>query len=357
MQTLLDALRRLGLSHAAVALLTAVLAAGVTLSIDDNGPGQRHVTISVGPNRTPTETKVDASSAPGRQDSTVKVPIGAAVQVAQSPELSQPGGLRTENPAGVTPEQLDASRDKQEQLAQTDQLPIVQPDAAPQQAGCVSRFVRNYSTRRGVRPREIVLHYTVSPNRPGWTDVNAIVNLFNSPSSQASSNYVVDAEGNCAYIVRESDKSWTQAAGNPFSISFEIIATGHEPTFCTGPCQAKVAKVIAAISKRWEIPLQPGLVAGCIPVRPGIIQHKDWGLCGGGHFDISPFQVAPFIVAAQVARCSERCQVRREHARTHKAIRDHRCAPEARSRSINCKTFYARNHAMHARARQLGVTL
>jgi N-acetyl-anhydromuramyl-L-alanine amidase AmpD len=64
-----------------------------------------------------------------------------------------------------------------------------------------------------------VLHYTVSPNRVGWSDVNAVVAEFANPAFQASSNYVIDGEGHCAYIVRESDKAWTQAAANPFAIS------------------------------------------------------------------------------------------------------------------------------------------
>jgi hypothetical protein len=338
-----------------VTALIAIVATGfaITFGIQDNGDGGKTIVISVGTRTVPTQTKVDSSPAPGTQPIAVTAPAGVQAQVAANTEDQ----LHGEVPPGVTPKQASDSQIKQDQLAHNDQLPIVQPDAAPTQRGCVSRFVRNYSSRRGVAPREFTLHYTVSHNVPGWNDVDAVVNLFNTSSSQASSNYVVDAEGHCAYIVRESDKAWTQAGGNPYSVSVEIIAYGNEKTFCTGPCRRKVGLIISDSARRWHFPLSRGSVSGCLPLKPGIIQHKDWGLCGGGHFDVTPFSVGPFIIASRAARCSEGCQVRREHALAHKSIRDHRCASESRTRSTNCRTYYARNHAMHARARQLHVSL
>jgi N-acetyl-anhydromuramyl-L-alanine amidase AmpD len=97
--------------------------------------------------------------------------------------------------------------------------------------GCATRFVRNQSGRGGIRPQWQVWHYTVSHNVPGWADVNSVVALFDRASSQASSNFVIDAEGHCAYIVPIEAKAWTQAAGNPFSISYEIVDYGNEPAY------------------------------------------------------------------------------------------------------------------------------
>jgi len=164
--------------------------------------------------------------------------------------------------------------------------------------------VQNYSSRRGVAPRIWTLHYTVSHNITGWGDVNAIVNLFNTASAQASSNYVIDSEGHCAYIVRESDKSWTQAGGNPYSISVEVIDYGNESRYLAPAGLAKLDEVISDSAARWHIPIQRGAVNGCVPTRAGIVQHKDWGLCGGGHFDISPFPVDPVIASVRAWRAA-----------------------------------------------------
>jgi peptidoglycan hydrolase-like protein with peptidoglycan-binding domain len=162
--------------------------------------------------------------------------------------------------------------------------------------------VQNFSSRRGVPPRIFVLHYTVSANRPGWSDVYAVSSLFDRPAFSASSNYVIDNEGHCAYIVRESDKAWTQAAANPFSISAEIINTGHEPTLAAKAGLEKLGLVIDDAAKRWDIPLQEGLVRGCVVVRPGIVDHHSLGACGGGHFDITPYSVPQVIAAARKHR-------------------------------------------------------
>jgi hypothetical protein len=267
----------------ALAVLSAILTSlGVAAGVVLTGPDGKTTTFTVGgPHGTPTTT--------------VQAPA-SAVSAAQD-GLDSHQGARSEQPSGVSGAQLDAARDQQEALAETDQLPIVTPDAAPVQRGCVTRLVQDFSSRRGVRPRLFVLHYTVSGNRPGWDDVNAVVSLFNTWSFQASSNYVIDGEGHCAYIVRESDKAWTQAAANPVSISVEVINTGHELQYAAPAGLAKIALVAHDAMKRWGIPLQMGAVSGCVVTRPGILDHGSLGACGGGHHDISPYPVAPVLAA------------------------------------------------------------
>lgn len=217
------------------------------------------------------------------------------------------GGMRNEAPAGAPLGQLNAAKAQQEKLAATDQLPIVTPLAAPEQRGCRTMLVQNYSTRFGVRPRLFVLHYTVSGNRPGWDDVNAIVTLFNDWAFQASSNYVIDNEGHCAYIVRESDKAWTQAAYNPDAISVEVINTGSEPTYAGTAGLAKIGLVASDALCRWKIPVQQGATSGGLVVRPGIVDHKSLGIIGGGHSDIGHYSVPKVILAVQAARAKYGC--------------------------------------------------
>lgn len=245
-----------------LAALVALVATGVTLTVvatgglDENGKPQGTVTV----------------------------------HVARKPVADR--GARDETPAGVPAATLEAGREQQDALAATDQLPIVTPLAAPQQRGCTTRMVRNFSTRRGVRPRLLVAHYTVSRAGSG----PAIVRLFDTASFAASSNYVIDRDGSCWYIVNEADKAWTQAAANPVSISIEFVAMGTEGSL--SPAQvAKGGQVFADAAHRWNIPIQFGAVSGCNVVRGGLVDHSMLGLCGGGHHDIKPFSLSPLMAA------------------------------------------------------------
>jgi hypothetical protein len=224
------------------------------------------------------------------------------LEAIERSELDGHGGLRDERPESVPAAQLGEGRAQLRELARHDRLPEVAPLAAPAQPGCSSRFVRNFSSRNGVAPRLWVLHYTVSANRLGVGDVNAIVAWFDQTRSQASSHYVIDAEGHCAYIVRESDKAWTQAAYNPVSLSAEVINTGHDSTYAGVAGLARLAQVLSDSAGRWGIPLQRGAVAGCTVVRPGVVDHAQLGACGGGHGDIAPFDVDAVIAAAAAHR-------------------------------------------------------
>lgn len=345
MQALLDRIPK-GWRGPVVALL-ALAVAGVGLSVDftedgPDGPKKRTVTIRV-------DTASDGDT---RRDDPMVVPA-SAVADAEKTDVNEHDGLRDETPAGVPDEVLDEAQKQQDELAATDQLPIVTPLAAPSQRGCRTRIVGNASSRRGVRPRVVVMHYTVSPNRAGWSDVDGITAYFNNPGSSASSHYVVDRDGHCNYIVREYDKAWTQAAGNPVSISFEIINTGKEQPFMNPAGYRRVGQVIADISKRWEIPVRPGKVSGATVVRSGIVQHADFGQAGGGHHDIGPFPIGPVIQAAKAAQeaqtCSAKCQRRREHAQIHQRSKQLGCSRKtSRARHPKaCERLSARNRELH----------
>jgi hypothetical protein len=236
---------------------------------------------------------VDGSDPNRQPDHTLTVPKVALKQQARKNEDT---GGKDETPAGVPQADLEAGQEQQKRLALKDLLPLNLPFAAPSTPGCRSNFVANHSSRNGIAPHVIFMHWTGSANRPGWGDVNAITAWFNQARSQASSNYIVDAEGNCAYIVREADKSWTQAALNPVGISFEVVHPGgpNEP-YCPGACRRKVAHIIAGISKRWKIPLQRAIVRNCRVERSGVTDHRAGGACAGGHPDVGGFSVDPII--------------------------------------------------------------
>lgn len=271
-----------------IALALGILALlGVTVAITQDG---RTTTITVtvrGPAGPTTVTTTKAAADQAAADNTH-------------------ANMKDEDPTGITGAQVAAAKAQQRAIAtRGPPMPILFPLASPQQAGCRTRTVVNRSSRNGVRPQVLVMHYTVSPNRPGFQDVNAIVQLFNQRSFAASSNYVIDRDGNCAYIVPEAEKAWTQAAANPVSISWEIINTGSERPLFTPHGYKLMGRIVSDAAKRWNIPLRRGAVNhNCTVARKGIVQHADWGVCGGGHDDILPFSLTPIINAAIAYRHS-----------------------------------------------------
>jgi hypothetical protein len=265
-----------------VALLVALAGFGVTLtqSTDNSTPGKTTKTVTL---------HFDKSGASGVQTGTATIP--APVQQQLAPVLES--GLKDQTPTGMSQEQINAAIKAAEGIKKT--LPGLPTGGATVEVpGCRTEFINSYSSRHGVRPTIFTLHLTVSRNVPGWSDVNAIVNLF--AHEEASSNFVLDGEGHCAYIVPIEQKAWTQAAGNPFSISVEVIDTGTESVYLQ-PAGMRQLRVIARfVNKQAGIPIRLGQVSSsCTPVRSGFVQHFDWGICGGGHVDIRPFPVPQIV--------------------------------------------------------------
>lgn len=284
-----------------LALLIALIAAvGVTVAITDNGPNH-------GPGKprgTITVHLGGALEARAGSPTALRVPATAVARAgAADGAHGHAADARDETPSKVPAATLETGRRYQERNAESSFLPNVSPLAAPSQTGCRSRFISAFSSRRGVAPRLIVLHYTVSPNVRGWSDVDGVTGYFARPSTQASSNYVIDGEGNCNLIVSEADKAWAQAAANPFSISIEVINTGRERTYIAPAGLKVLGRVVHDAAARWKIPLRAGAVRGCAPTSAGVVTHHMLGLCGGGHVDVTPFNeqtvVSQVVLAAR----------------------------------------------------------
>lgn len=256
----------------------------ITLVVsDDNGDGR--------PDR--IEIKVNTAAGDGQPTKVLEVPTPA---VDQAREELDHRDLDTAPPDAEPPSDNELERAAE---VQADVKALPEAGAVQGFSGCATRILpANFSSRNGARATEQTLHYTVSPNRAGWSDVNAIVALFSNPARQASSNFVIDSEGNCAYIVPIEAKAWTQAGGNPWSVSYEIIATGSEPRYLEPAGMAKLKSVVHQVARRTGIPLRRGAVSSsCTPIRSGIVHHKDYGLCGGGHVDITPFSIDATVAA------------------------------------------------------------
>jgi hypothetical protein len=306
--------------YGVIAMAVVAIVLAVALGQDDGGqqpPQGVRVQVNAGQDGAPTETLTVPTA----------VFNGAA---ATFPDR----GMRDETPAlaeKAAPEQLAAVRRAVDRNRRTT-TPLPTAGASGGFQGCVTHFVRNQSSRNGVRPTVQVLHYTVSHNIPNSrADVEAITALFDRSSAQASSNFVIDAEGHCDYIVPIENKAWTQAGGNPWAISYEVVAYGNEAAYMATPGYLKLARVMLEVSKRTGIPLQAGAISGCVPSKPGTVQHLDGGICWGGHHDISPFSKAQVIAIVQrlahggapigrrqIRRCHRLNHLRRRSARYHR---------------------------------------
>lgn len=164
----------------------------------------------------------------------------------------------------------------------------------------VRKLVRNRSSRRGVRPTLIVIHSTESDNRPGTSDLAAVAGWFDNPSSQASSTVIVDAEGQSARCVPDSEKPWTQAHYNSVSLSIECIGRAAQ-TAWTADEVREAARWIALWSVRHGIPIRKGRVdsSGRV-VRSGVLRHSELGALGGNHHD--PGRAFPLRSCLRLAR-------------------------------------------------------
>jgi hypothetical protein len=146
-----------------------------------------------------------------------------------------------------------------------------------------TRISPNRSSRNGVKPRLIVLHITVSHNRPGMADIDGILDFFSRPGTQASSHIVNDREGHDARCVHDADKAWTQAAFNPMALSIEQIEYSAGRTRDEWMKESRKqldnsALWCAAWSKAHGIPLT-------FSTTNGVCEHRHLGAAGGGHSD------------------------------------------------------------------------
>lgn len=263
---------------------------GVTVAVQQNSDGSTTVKATVNTPAGPTELTADP------------------VDVEKAADGLDEHKGRDETPVGMTEQQVASNQDQIQVFAQRDQLPLIQPDAAPQQPGCSSRFVSTKSSRNGVKPRALVMHYTVSPNLPGTRDLVSLTAYSSNAANGVSWHYNIDRDGNCYYTVRETEKAWTQASANPWAIATEIINRGAgDAPLLTPAGLKKAARIWSDSAGRWDIPIRRGRAnkSTCTLQRSGILDHNDLGACGGGHHDITPHDVNHLITAIRIYRQSQ----------------------------------------------------
>jgi hypothetical protein len=331
-----------------VVLLVLILSGVFTQDGDKPGP-EKPAPVATAP----VSTDSDAV-----EDTTMHVPQSALDEAAKSTETN----LRGDEDSGpVGPASLPKE---------------LGPLEASGIAGCRVRLIQtNYSSRGGVRPSIFVLHYTVSRNSPGFADVDGITVFFSRSSTQASSHFVNDADGNCNVIVPLSAKAWTQGNMNPVSISVEQIAMGDEDVYAKANGMLRLAKIIYYVHKHYGIPIRAGNTVGCGVQRSGIVDHDELA-CGNDHFDIGKFSVSSVIKVARKYAASQECpkscrekkarerkikRFRDAHAEVHKEFSHRKCAKGAPGRKPKqtkaCKALRQRNAYLHKQAKKQGFSL
>lgn len=160
----------------------------------------------------------------------------------------------------------------------------------------------NRSSRGGLLPTLIVIHATISPNRPGLSDLEAIGSWFQNTSSQVSAHVCTDNEGNSARYVDGRDKAWHCMAYNGVSLGIEQVlpdTTGRE---ITADLYKETARWVAYWSKIWHIPIQIAQVREGRVTRPGVCRHSGLGPLGGGHSDPGHYDMNGMLRLAKFYR-------------------------------------------------------
>jgi hypothetical protein len=151
-----------------------------------------------------------------------------------------------------------------------------------------THLTRCHSTRGGADTLLIVVHDTEGANVPGITDLVQLGKYWDSTygTARASSSHVgVDLEGNSARYVRDTEKAWTQAYYNPWSLSIENIGIAGKTNWSEKMYQEN-ARWIAYWCHNHGIRCYKGAVTrdGRIQ-KSGVVRHRDLGSLGGGHVD------------------------------------------------------------------------
>lgn len=222
----------------------------------------------------------------------VEVPIPNSIDPTIDPDQQQTSEQR---PAGID-EHEDAKDETPPGVSQTDVKKINEarpaglgkplPLGGAENISCRLHQVVNFNDRApGSRVSQIIVHYTVSA--PGTLD--AIWNLFNTPSFAASSHILLEPSGRCEQLVPYSKKAWTQGAFNSVSDSVEIVCCRSDPTRDWWLAQPIIKNGILAswiVDRLRARGLPPKLVnpVECTPLA-GFTDHLRLE-CGNSHTDV-----------------------------------------------------------------------
>lgn len=206
-------------------------------------------------------------------------------------DTKRPEELRDETPDEIPKPILEDANEAEEEISKP--LPPVDeplPVGGAQGYSCRTDYAsRGYGTRTaGAKVMSFKLHYTVSPNVPGWGDVDGVGDYLERVG--LSAHLILDFEGHCEKKVPFERNAFTQGAFNSTSESVEIIATGRETRaqWLASPLIKKgiLAAIVRDRLRARGLPLRRVDPVGCID-KLGVTDHNALE-CRNTHTDVAP---------------------------------------------------------------------
>jgi N-acetyl-anhydromuramyl-L-alanine amidase AmpD len=130
------------------------------------------------------------------------------------------------------------------------------------------------ATHGSQHPVAVVIHATISLNRPGVADVLAIPNYWRLQGKGYNAHCVTDGEGHTAKCALDSQICWAVAGSNTGRLHIELVGsdTDSRATWLSDGRRQGVkeaAKWTAYWGHRWKIPMRRS-------VKHGVAGHVDY---------------------------------------------------------------------------------
>jgi hypothetical protein len=161
-------------------------------------------------------------------DSSPTRPVQPPPSRAIVSDFHNPAILRNTLP-GTPPKK----RALQQRIDRAEQIVEAQPDPRPRPTGGAqaysfrTAFAGTPYGRGGGQKRLVVIHCTVSPNRPGWDDVYGVKRYLDRVGLSAS--WIIDMDGHVLKTMPTSGTPYTQGRFfNQYSVSVELVSTCQE---------------------------------------------------------------------------------------------------------------------------------
>jgi hypothetical protein len=245
-------------------IVTAILAVGVTIAVTPGEPSPSNPKPS---RRSPSRSaarRCDGAGPAARSTRSPSTRTGQKIVAAQKAEdaAGDTVGLGVQPPRERScPHRRREAKANKHPAARSARSSRARP-ARRRLAARMHHERSSATSHRATAPRSTSGSSTGPAHRspPGRRVASRSSTGSTLPAAQASSDYVTDQAGRCWYTVPETQKAWTQAAANPWSVSVEIVNPGVLPLFRTAAAKQAVVRLMIGWHHRWHIPYQHGAV-------------------------------------------------------------------------------------------------
>jgi hypothetical protein len=177
------------------------------------------------------------------------------------------------------------------------------------------------SSREGARIHGLVLHTTEGGDAPHGDPPSDLVTLGSIfDGEEASAHLGVNVDGKFGRYVEDGMKAWAVCELNSVTLNLEQIAFAH---FSRDEWMAHrhaqlhgAAEFLAYGHMHYGVPLEKGECSGAAITRPGVFQHKDFGIMGSGHVDCGPGYPEGYVIELAQYFIAHRLHPTSKHAET-----------------------------------------